>query len=312
MAPSVTFDVTPEQEASKFQFLRRQFFEPPPAIKQGDIDLTGKTAIVTGANSGIGLEAARHLLNLGISKLIIGVRSEAKGEAARKELIAAKALVAGQSIEVWKLDYASYDSVTAFVQRAEVLSPPLDIAILNAGVNRGTFDLNPTTGHEETVQTNYLSTVLLVILLLRVFDKTKSAAASPEAYTPGRIVVVSSDTAAWAKFNEKSKTPLLKAFDDKDAKWDSMERYSTSKLLGQLFVAELAKRVPSSLAILTLANPGLCYGSSLAQEFDSFTGIFIRLVGRSSAVGAGVIVQAAIVKDESLHGQYFEAGKLRP
>ncbi|KAI1771056.1 hypothetical protein F4818DRAFT_445702 [Hypoxylon cercidicola] len=196
------------------------------------------------------------LLDLGLSKLILAVRDEAKGEAARKTLTATKVLEPSQTIEVWKLDQASYKSITAFVRQVERLDTRLDIVILNAGVNRGSFALNPSTGHEEDLQINYLSTVLLVLLLLPIFKKSQSTA-TPSEFSPGRIVVVSSDMAVWAKFEEKSKRPLLEAFDN-EAEWNKYDRYGTTKLLGQLFVAELAKRVSPSLAVINCANPGLC------------------------------------------------------
>ncbi|KAK7706636.1 hypothetical protein SLS64_007467 [Diaporthe eres] len=307
---TIQFDITPEKEASKLQFLRRQFSGGPPALLSSDVDLSDKTAIVTGANGGIGMECSRQLLDLGLKKLIIGVRDEAKGEAARNTLTTTKALQPGQTIDVWKLDLASYDSITAFARKAAVLTPRLDIAILNAGVNRGSFALNPTTGHEEDIQTNYLSTALLVLLLLDIFQKSK-ALGSDTAYSPGRIVVVSSDTAAWAEFGEKNKEPLLPAF-DVEATFDKLDRYGTSKLLGQIFVAELTKRVPLSLAVVNCANPGLCFGSALARELGVFTAIFIRIFGRSAAVGARTLVHAAVKQDERSHGQYVEDGELRP
>ncbi|KAI1644180.1 putative short-chain dehydrogenase/reductase family protein [Daldinia loculata] len=244
MAQTVSFDITPEKEASKLQFLRRQFFGAPPAVSRHDVDLSGKTAIITGANSGIGLECARQLLDLGLSKLIIAVRDE-------------------------KLGYASYESAIAFAQRAEDLSPRLDIAILNAGVNRGSFTLNPTTGHEETLQTNYLSTVLLLLLLLRIFKKAESAT-KPSHTSPGRI----------AKFDKINEEPMLEAFDIK-GKW--------------------TKRVSPSLAIINCANPGLCYGSELAREHGTIAAIFIRSFGRS-AVGARTLVNAAVKQDGRSHG----------
>ncbi|KAF3061439.1 Retinol dehydrogenase 14 [Daldinia childiae] len=310
MTQAVSFDITPEKEASKLQFLRRQFFGAPPEVSRHDVDLSGKTAVVTEANSGIGLECVRQLLDLGLSKLIIVVRDEVKGEAARKTLTAAKALEPNQTIEVWKLDYASYESVTAFAQRADDLSPRLDIAILNAGVNRGSFTLNPTTGHEEDLQVNYFSTVLLLLLLLRIFKKTKSTT-KPSHTSPGRIVVVSSDMAAWARFDEKNEEPMLEAFDIKET-WNRNERYATTKLLGQLFVAEIAKRVSPSLAIINCASPGLCYGLELAREHGTFTAIFIRSFGRSSDIGACTLVNAAVKQDERSHGQYVEDCTLRP
>ncbi|KAI1763922.1 NAD(P)-binding protein [Hypoxylon sp. FL1150] len=309
MAQAPLFDITPEKEASKLQFLRRQFSAPSPAVSRRDADLSGKTAIVTGANGGIGLECSRQLLDLGLSKLILAVRDEAKGEAARKTLTATKALEASQSIEVWKLDHASYESVVSFAERVEHFNPRLDFAILNAGVNRGWFATNPITGHEENLQINYLSTVLLLLLLLRTSKEAGPTANIPES-SPGRIVVVSSDTAAWAKWEVKHESSLLKAFDN-EAKWDAFDSYATTKLLGQLFVTELAKHVPSSLAVVNCANPGLCYGSGLAHDLGWTAAIFVRAFGRSSAMGARTLVHAATTQGEKSHGQYVEDGKLR-
>lgn len=209
MAQANLFDITPEKEASKLEFLRRQFFGAPPAVSRRDADLSGKAAVITGANGGIGMECSRQLLDLGLSKLILAVRDEAKGEAARKTLLAANALESSQTIEIWKLDHASYESVVSFAERVENLSPRLDIAILNAGVNRGSYVKNPTTGHEENLQTNYLSTILLLLLLLRVFNKAGPPASSPRS-SPGRIVIVSSDTAAVRNL------PLFSQFRNRD------------------------------------------------------------------------------------------------
>ncbi|KAK8075354.1 short-chain dehydrogenase/reductase family protein [Apiospora hydei] len=306
--PTVTFDLTPEQEASKLQFVRRQFSGAPPAVTRADVDLEGQTALVTGANGGIGLECCRQLLGLGVGNLVLAVRDEHKGEIARETLMADKCR-ASQNVEVWRLDYASYESVVAFARRAETVQPPLGIAVLNAAVNRASFALNPETGHEEDMQTNYLSTALLTLLLLRTFKTTSDA--SPSQGT-GHIVLVSSDTAAWANFAEKTQDPLLPAFDEA-SRFRTFDRYATTKLLGQLFVAELARRVPASAAaVISCANPGLCHGSGLNRELGLPAAIFMRLLGRSAAVGARSLVRAATMQGERGHGQYIEDCVIRP
>ncbi|KAI1170905.1 NAD(P)-binding protein [Nemania sp. FL0916] len=311
MAQSLLFDITPEAEGSKLQFVRRQLFVKATPILPGNVDLTGKTAIVTGANGDIGLECCRQLLQLGLTKLILAVRDESKGTAARSDLIADVKLGSDRVVEIWKLDYASYESVVAFAQRAEQLPNRVDIVILNAAVTRGSFSLNPTTGHEEDVQTNYLSSVLLLVLFVGIFKKATLNAAEGARRPPGRIVLVSSDTAAWAQFKEKDQRPLLEAFDKKPKNFDIYERYYTTKLLGQLFVTEIAKRVPPSLAIVNCANPGLCY-SGLQRELSTVMATWIRFFGRAPTVGARSLVSAATVHDEKSHGQYIEDGKLRP
>ncbi|KAI1207052.1 NAD(P)-binding protein [Annulohypoxylon truncatum] len=310
MAQTVSFDIAPEKEAGKLQFLRRQLFGAAPAVLRLDVNLKGKTAVVTGANGGIGLECSRQLLKLGVSKLILAVRDEARGEAAREALINVRGLEINQTIEVWKLDYTSYSSIDTFVQRVNALQPRLDIAILNTGANRGHFNICPATGHEEDLQTNYLSTVLLTLLLLRVFKKAKSTTSLPE-FVPGRIVLVSCDNAAWAKFREKIQESLLNAFDN-ETLWERIDRYATTKLMGQLFISELVKHVSPSLAVVNCANPGLCYGTALGRELGLFNSMFVNIFGRVPVTGARSLVHAAVRQDERSHGQYVEDGELRP
>lgn len=69
MAQPVDFGITPEKQASQLEYYRRQFFETCPATTRSDADLSGQAAILTGASGGIGVECARQLLDLGLSKL---------------------------------------------------------------------------------------------------------------------------------------------------------------------------------------------------------------------------------------------------
>ncbi|KAK4211985.1 short-chain dehydrogenase [Rhypophila decipiens] len=310
MAPPTTahFDISPEKEASKLSCMRRQLFTTPPLIttEHDGITLAGKTAIITGSNGGIGLECARQLLDLGVSKLILTGRDDARNEAALKDL---NQNAETGRVELWKLDMLSYESITNFVERASHLAH-LDMVVLNAGIFRLDMTICPSTGHEEDVQTNYLSTALMALLFLQIFkNSTRSS--------PGKIVLVSSDTAAWAKFKEKSANPILSAPDDKSNKWDTMERYATSKLLGQLFVTELAKHVSPDLAVVNMANPGLCHGSGLGRHgAGTVLGFALNslaaVMGRTPSIGARAIVDAAVRKGPESHGQYCEDGKIRP
>jgi NAD(P)-dependent dehydrogenase (short-subunit alcohol dehydrogenase family) len=301
----VTFDITPEKEASQGNWLYRQLFICPPAISPREVNLRGKTAIITGSNIGLGFECAHQLLELGLDRLILAVRDVAKGDAARQKLLTGT----NATIEVWKLDLSQYDSVTAFVDRAKSLSR-LDIAVLNAGVFKTAYHQNPITHHEECLQVNYLSTALLAILLLPVL-KSKN---NPQ--TPGRLVLVSSEVSSWAEFKEKNSRPLLPAF-DKPESFEMQERYYSSKLLGQLFLVELVKRVPSSVAVVNACNPGLCHGSGLHHEtLGSLPGTIFagikRILGRSTRIGARVLTDAAVKHGQESHGQYLGDGKLKP
>lgn len=311
------YDYTPEKFYTQLQWLRRQLFDRPRPVT--DVDLTGKTAIVTGANQGIGLEIADQLLTLNITKLIIGARDEAKGRAAMNQLKArhhrkfAASTESQPTIEIWKLDMLEYDTVTNFASRASELEH-LDIAILNAGRYRTTMTINSSTGHEEDIQTNYLSTVLLTLLLLPALQTKKR---SPNS--PGHITITTSDVAGMTQFVEQDANSLLEALRNTSGKWkwDMQERYGTSKLLAQLFLHELAKRIPSSVAIINMGSPGLCSGSGLARDtagtFLRFPlAIYFGIFGRTPVVGAHVILNAAVKQGEDSHGEAIDFDRIRP
>lgn len=105
-----------------------------------DVNLSDRVAIITGANTGLGLEAAKQLLAMRLSYLVIAVRSAAKGEAAAESLRKEHTTA---NVTVWLLDMSSYDSIQSFVRRAQEQLARLDIVILNAGIMKLKFDVNP-------------------------------------------------------------------------------------------------------------------------------------------------------------------------
>ncbi|KAI1117222.1 hypothetical protein F5Y14DRAFT_439346 [Nemania sp. NC0429] len=305
------FDVTPEKYASRIHGLKRTFFETPPIITKSDADLTGKTAIVTGVGRGIGINIARQLLDLGLSKLIIGARVKAKGKATAKLLSDEKKLPVG-AVEVWSLDLLTYDSIIKFAQRAQQLER-LDIVVLNAEIiNRHSW-INATTHHEAHMQINYLSTALLLLLLLPVIESKNSPSA------PGKITVTSSDWSNLAIIPEQNKSLLLTALDDQAAEVDnSVSVYGATKLMGQLFIAELARRVPPSVAIVNGGCPGFCHSTGLFPDLHSSSwkeypvNLGLHLIGRAPEVGARVLIDAATRWREESHGKIIDGGKVRP
>ncbi|KAF4592100.1 short-chain dehydrogenase/reductase [Ophiocordyceps camponoti-floridani] len=302
------FSISPEKEASLSQYFYRQFFGNTPILTQDDVSLAGKTAIVTGSNTGLGLQVSRQLLDLGLSRLVLAVRDVDKGEAAGRHLCQGRA-PGSCAVEVGRLDLSSYESIVEFSQRAKELES-LDICVLNAGMFKATESFNSSTGFEDAVQVNYLSNALLMSLLLPILREKATS-------HPARLVLVSSDTAAWARFEERTSRPILATFKKQAASWDMQERYATSKLLGQVFVTELCRRVPSSVVTIDSANPGFCYGTELGREGNgTLLGFFVkmltRLIGKSCEVGARSIVHAAAGFGEDVHGQYVEDGEIRP
>lgn len=123
---------------------------------------SGNTYIVTGANTGLGFEAAKHLVALGAAKVILGVRNLGAGEMAKAKI--QKATGKTNVAEVWALDLTSYDSVKAFAQRAMGTQDRIDALIENAAVAMSQRAV--AEGHVVPVTVNVLSTLLLGVLLL--------------------------------------------------------------------------------------------------------------------------------------------------
>jgi NAD(P)-dependent dehydrogenase (short-subunit alcohol dehydrogenase family) len=92
----------------------------------------GQTIIVTGSNTGLGKEAARHFARLGASKVILAVRNIKSGEEAKKD-IQNSTKCSAAVLEVWPLDLSSYDSIKSFADKASNL-PRLDVILEDAGI----------------------------------------------------------------------------------------------------------------------------------------------------------------------------------
>ena len=288
-------------------FFQNQFREKPQWPAPGTT-LSGKTAVVTGANTGLGYEAALQLLGLQLSRLILAVRSIDKGEAAAQKM---RALFPKATIEVWQLDMCSYESIQAFVRRADSQLPRLDIALLNAGIIKFTFNTVKSTGHEETLQVNYLSTMLLAILLLPIL-KAKRPLNAP----PARLTIVSAALTLAAKFPERNRVPVLAAFDD-PALFTNDETYNSTKLLAHMFLWHLVDRVSATDVIVNLADPAWCKGTKLAREVTGAgmklgVWVFGATTGRSPKVGASCFVDAIVNKEEESHGCFLMSWKVHP
>jgi NAD(P)-dependent dehydrogenase (short-subunit alcohol dehydrogenase family) len=120
-------------------------------------------ALTSTQNSGIGFEATLKLVANGAKRIILAVRSNTKGEAARADI---EARTGRQGVvEVWQLDMLDYASIQAFADRVRTDIDRLDYAILNAGVMQNSFGKSPY-GWETTLQVNLLSTTLLALCLL--------------------------------------------------------------------------------------------------------------------------------------------------
>ncbi|KAH7386296.1 putative short-chain dehydrogenase/reductase family protein [Cadophora sp. MPI-SDFR-AT-0126] len=285
----------------------------PEIIRQAQkIDLSGQVAIISGANSGLGFHAAKHLLGLKLSHLILAVRSKEKGKEAAANL---QKQFSSARIDVWDLDMLSYESIQAFVRRIEKHLDRLDIIILNSGIAHSTFTICPGTGHCEDIQVNYLSTFLLAILVLQTLKKMKTTR-SPTLSTP-RMTIVNSGTALAAKFPNRNERRLLASFDDSQVQpFDTLERYSVSKLLGHLFFVRLLKCLDPEDAIVNLIQPGLCKGTRLFREAPLVMTVIFSVVKFFTALtveeGAWLYVDAVVLRGKESHGCFVSEGKIQP
>lgn len=256
----------------------------------------GQTLIVTGSNTGLGKEAARHFVRLGASKVILAVRNTKAGKAAKSD-IETSTNCSPSVLEVWALDLASYPSIKSFASRASQL-PRLDVLLENAGIaGDGKFYL--AENHERTITVNVIGTFLLALLLL---PKLKSSA--KEFNTHPRLTIVTSEVHGYTKFRERDEPNIFAALDDKSTLRG--DRYPISKLLEVLSVRQLSPRLDGSGVVLNMLNPGLCH-SELSRDGGMVLTIMKFLLARTTEVGSRTLVAAAVAGEES-HGKYMTDG----
>jgi len=244
-------------------------------------DMTGQTAIVTGANSGIGRATARSLA-AGGAHVVLAMRNVGKGRAAA-------AAMPGEA-EVRELDLASLDSVRAF---ASGWDGQIDLLINNAGVM-----VPPLTrtadGFELQFGTNHLGHFALTGLLL---DRLLSVPGS-------RVVTVSSNGHRAGRIN----------FADlqSERRYGRMSAYAQSKLANLMFTYELERRLRAAGAatIALAAHPGSA-GTDLVRHFPGvLQTVYSRAGGvfkQSAAMGALPTLRAA-TDPAARGGEYYGPG----
>ncbi|KAL1304753.1 hypothetical protein AAFC00_003691 [Neodothiora populina] len=278
-----------------------QFFVTPALPKSS---CEGKTVIVTGANVGLGYEAAKHFVRLGAEKVILGCRSVEKGQTAA-EAIEREEHRTGV-VEVWQLDLSKYESVEQFAKKVDGLKR-IDMIIENAGI--ATEKFSKAEADESTITVNVVSTFLLALLALPALKRT----AETYSITP-TLTIVSSDVHFFVEFPERNaQTSIFEALSD-STKANMSERYHVSKLLEILVVRELCQTQISRPYPVTIntPTPGFCY-SELVREAEgtwrgTFYNIMKRLVARTTEVGSRTLVLCGLAGQET-HGEWMVDGK---
>ncbi|KAI1281570.1 NAD(P)-binding protein [Xylaria sp. FL0933] len=289
-------------------FLRSQLIETG-RLPYPSTSYSGQTIVITGSNTGLGKEAARHYARLGAKRLILAVRNLEKGEAAKKDI--ATTAVAGVDIQVWEIDMAQPSSIKAFAARLEGELDRVDIFHANAGLVSATYKEVQgfgAKGVEMNIAVNYIATYLLVALVL---PKLKATAA---AYSiRPTLVITSSGAHRHTQFPQKSEPNLLDVVSrnrEDSPYWG--EQYPLSKLLGVFALRSIAQEYPSYPVIINGVSPGLCH-SDLSREAEGLQkvvfGLMKTVLARTTEQGSRTLVSAGIAGPES-HGQYLEDCKV--
>lgn len=273
-------------------FLYSQLFVTPAYPSQ---PFTDQTVIVTGSNTGLGKEAARHFTRLGAAKVILAVRNIKAGEEAKAD-IESTTQCGPDTVEVWWLDLADYTSVKAFAARASKDLDRIDMLCENAGIM--TARRKMAEGHESTITVNVISTFLLALLML---PKLRDTSRKLDKQTT--LSIVSSETHLWTTFPEQQADSIFDALDKSE---DLSERYQVSKLLEILAVRQLAPQLRNSGVTLNLVNPGFCH-SDIGRETGWLHTLLKAVLARTTEVGSRPLVAAGAVGKES-HGQYMTDG----
>jgi retinol dehydrogenase-12 len=260
-----------------------------------DADLTGKVAIVTGGNSGIGKEAAIGIARAG-AHVVIAARNRDKAAAAVKEIVH-RADSPGR-VETIPIDLASFASVRTFVDEFNTQHDRLDVLLNNAGlVLRKRVET--VDGHESQFQINHLGHFLLTTLLHDTLGRS----------APARVVNVSSYAHTQARGGLD--------FDDLDwerRRYRGFGCYSATKLMNILFTRELARRNDPDVLTANALHPGFV-ASNFGRDGD--LGVLGKIAmplaspfAISQEKGALTSIYLSTSPDlDGITGQYFIKGK---
>lgn len=200
-------------------------------------DQTGRTALVTGANTGIGLETARMLALQG-AHVVLACRDPDRGEAAVR---AVRAQSPAGSAELVRLDLSDLDSVAAAARAVAADHARLDLLVNNAGVMVPPLG-RTAQGFELQFGTNHLGHFALTGHLLPLLERTAGARVVTVSSVAHRIGRISADDPNWRR---RAYSP-----------WGA---YGQSKLANLVFALELQRRLTASGSGLrsSAAHPGL-------------------------------------------------------
>jgi NAD(P)-dependent dehydrogenase (short-subunit alcohol dehydrogenase family) len=256
-----------------------------------------KTALVTGANTGMGKETARELARAGL-RVVMTSRRQEPGEAALREIAAE---TGNRDLHLMVLDLSSQAAIREFAREFLARFDRLDILVNNAGVSVTEPALTPD-GIEWTVGVNAFGPFLLTQLLLDLLKRS----------APSRIVTVASGMHAISRLSldqyEKSAEPGTSgdaspgtggAASGVKGAWSGNAAYADSKLMNILFTYELSRRLAGTGVTATCAQPGLVNSEFFRNQkkMPFMLTLMLRLIGKTPAEGARTAVYLALSPD---------------
>ncbi len=254
-------------------------------------DMHGKVCLVTGGNSGIGMESALGLAKLNAT-IVIVCRNLAKGEAAVSEI---RRKSGNENVDLLVADLSSMRSVRELALAFLGDYPGLNVLINNAGTYLPKRVVT-VDGYEAVFATNHLGHFLLTNLFL---ERLKTSA-------PSRIINVTSDAHRGAEID----------FEDLmgEKKYSAFKSYSQSKLANVLFTYELARRLEGTGVTVNCLHPGVVrtgFGKDMGGLFATgvkLMGPFMMSPGKAAQA---LVYLASSPELEGITGKHFAKGKER-
>jgi len=258
-----------------------------------NVDLGGRTCVVTGANSGLGLEASRQLAALGANVVLVG-RNPQRLEAARASVQGFAQ--EGASITTQVIDLSSLESVRAGAARLVENCPQIDVLINNAGVLLDSRQVS-ADGIELTLATNVLGPFLLTELLV------PALAAAARERPPARIINVSSG----GMYSEAVKLDDLQSAREK---WSGSAVYARSKRMQVMLTDYWAALYGDQQIVVHAMHPGWADTPGVESSLPTFHKIVGKAL-RTPAEGADTITWLAAASEpaESSGGFWQDRGQ---
>ncbi|XP_019879193.2 retinol dehydrogenase 11 [Aethina tumida] len=248
--------------------------------------LVGKTAIVTGANTGIGYETALDFAKRGAT-VILACRNKTRAEAAAERIILE---TGNENVIVKIIDMENLDSVRAFAKDINTTVNKLDILVNNAGAGIMKDERIGLKKLQKTILINHYGPFLLTNLLLNLLKKSG----------PSRIVNVSSIAAKQAKLD----------WDDLNAHPGVHAVYGNSKLMNILFTIELAKKLNGTEVTTYSLHPGVIeteFLRNLNKWFKVPLQFMVSKFFKNATEGAQTTIYCSVQRGlEKLTGEHFE------